>query len=61
MGLKLSVNEASASELVAIPGVGPATARHIVAGRPYEGMGDLVRARGIGPKRLKALRRYLRP
>jgi len=43
-GEKLDVNTASASELEALPGVGPATAKKIVANRPYSSMSDLERA-----------------
>lgn len=56
LALPVNVNEASLAELDSLPGVGPKTAERIVAGRPFAAHDDLVRVRGIGPKRLAALR-----
>lgn len=41
---KVDVNTASEKELDTLPGVGPATARKIVAGRPYSSAADLSKA-----------------
>ncbi len=50
----IDVNRASAAELVALPGVGPVTARRIVAFRQEQGRfaraEDLTKVPGIGPK-----------
>ena len=60
MGLRLDVNRDSARTLVAVNGIGPATAAKIVQNRPYRRLDELTRVRGIGAKRLAAMRPYLR-
>jgi competence protein ComEA len=43
-GDKVDINSASLKDLEALPSVGPATAKKIVAGRPYASVTDLARA-----------------
>jgi competence protein ComEA len=58
--IPIDVNVASADELEALPGVGPATATAIVTERerngPFLDVDDLDRVPGIGPAKLDALR-----
>jgi len=56
----LDVNRASLAELIGLDGVGPALARRIASGRPYSDVAQLIRVSGIGPRRLAALRAYLK-
>ena len=56
-------NRASVAELEALPGVGPKTAAAIVAAReaqgPFRAPEDLLRVKGIGPKKLEQMRPFL--
>jgi competence protein ComEA len=56
----VDVNTATADELDALPGIGPATAAAIIADRqangPFRSVDDLGRVRGIGDAKLEQLR-----
>lgn len=60
----INVNTASVEELQALPGIGEARARAIVATRQerggFESVDQLVEVRGIGPANLERLRPYVR-
>jgi competence protein ComEA len=61
---KLDLNAATASELDALPGIGPAKAQAILADRqsngPYASVEELTRVKGIGAKLLEKLRPHIR-
>jgi competence protein ComEA len=60
----VNVNAADEAELTRLPGVGPSTAAKIVAYRdangPFGSVEDLLNVSGIGPKKLEAMRPYVR-
>ena len=60
----IDLNTASETDLDALPGVGPTTARAIVTYRaahgPFHQVDDLTEVQGIGPARLDALRGLVR-
>ena len=59
----VNLNTANAAELQEVPGIGPATAGKILQARKsygaFKSVDDLQAIRGIGPKRLERMRKYL--
>jgi comEA protein len=59
----IDINSATAAQLQEVPGIGPATADKILAMRKsygaFKSVDDLLSVRGIGPKRLEKMRKYL--
>jgi competence protein ComEA len=59
----VNINTASSTELQTVPGIGPATAAKILQMRKsygtFKSVDDLLSIRGIGPKRLEKMRKYL--
>lgn len=59
----INLNTASALELQQVPGIGPATADKILKMRksygPFKSVDDLRAIKGIGPKRIEKMRKYL--
>ena len=51
----VDLNSASQKELEALPGVGPATAKKIIANRPYKSVDELSKA-GLSAKTIKTLK-----
>jgi competence ComEA-like helix-hairpin-helix protein len=63
LGLPLDLNRATADDLDAIPGIGPALAKRIIDYRlargPFKQIEDLREVSGIGPQNLQKLKPYL--
>ena len=59
----INLNTASSTQLQLVPGIGPATADKILQMRKsygaFKSVNDLMAIRGIGPKRLEKMRKYL--
>ena len=60
----INLNTATSDELQQVPGIGPVTAGKILQMRkaygPFKSVDDLRAIKGIGPKRLEKMRKYLR-
>jgi competence protein ComEA len=54
----VDINNATQKELEDIKGVGPATAKKIIAGRPYKSVDELSKA-GLKPKAIEALKPFV--
>ncbi len=63
LGLAIDLNGASAPDLDALPGIGPALAQRIIDYRqkhgPFKKIDDLINVSGIGPKLLEKIKPYL--
>lgn len=57
--LVVNLNTATAEELETVPGIGPARAAQIIAGRPFNSIDDLDRLHGIGPAQVDSMRPFL--
>jgi len=59
----VNLNTATSEELQPVPGIGPATADKILQMRKsygaFKSVDDLLATRGLGPKRLEKMRKYL--
>lgn len=55
----VDVNRATVEELASLDGIGPKLAARIVAARPFAGVEDVARVKGIGVRRLTRLRERL--
>jgi competence ComEA-like helix-hairpin-helix protein len=57
--LVVNINTATEEELQTVPGIGPARAAQIVAGRPWASVDEIVRIQGIGSNQLEGMRPFL--
>ena len=59
----VNINQATASELEDLPGVGQVTARRIIAWRqtkgPFASPEDLMKVEGIGPSKFAAMKPFV--
>ena len=59
----ININTASSADLQQVPGIGPSTAQKILDTRKSYGafktVDDLLAIKGIGPKKLEKMRKYL--
>src|SRR5260370_3464648 len=59
----VNINTATSEEFQQVPGIGPATAEKILRMRKsygaFKSVDDLLAIRGLGPKRLEKMRKYL--
>lgn len=59
----ININTANEEQLQQVPGIGPATAKKIAQMRksygPFKSVDDLLAIKGMGPKRLEKMRKYL--
>jgi competence ComEA-like helix-hairpin-helix protein len=58
--LVVNINTATQAELETVPGIGPARAALIIAGRPYESTDALLRVSGIGAQTLESIRPFVK-
>src|SRR5512140_3666293 len=52
----VDVNSADAKALETLPGIGPALASKIIAGRPYHNLADLGKVKGLSQSKLDGLK-----
>lgn len=53
---RIDVNSADVQTLETLPGVGPATAKRIVEGRPFKNLSDLEKVKGLSKTKVEALK-----
>ena len=56
MGAIIDINTADQKTLESLPGVGKATAKAIIAGRPYKSVDELKRVKGMSDAKIQAIK-----
>lgn len=52
----ININTASQVELQGLKGIGPVISKRIIEGRPYSNISDIIRVKGIGPKKFARMK-----
>jgi len=52
----ININTASEAELQSIKGIGPIISKRIIEGRPYNDISDILKVKGIGPKKFASMK-----
>src|SRR5512141_2004921 len=55
-GALVDINSADQKAIESLPGVGPATAKAIIQGRPYKSVDDLANVKGLGKSKLEKIK-----
>src|SRR5512140_230355 len=55
-GALVDINTADQKAIESLPGVGPATAKAIIQGRPYKSVDDLANVKGLGKSKLEKIK-----
>ena len=55
-GALVDINTADQKALESLPGVGPATAKAIIQGRPYKSVDDLANVKGLGKSKMEKIK-----
>ena len=52
----ININTATQAELQSLKGIGPVISKRIIEGRPYNDISDILRVKGIGPKKFARMK-----
>ena len=55
----IDINSATEKQLASLPGVGPRTAKRIIAARPFKSVQELKKVKGIGDKKYNMLKSHV--
>ncbi len=52
----VNINTASQAELEGLKGIGPVLSQRIINGRPYNNIDDILKVKGLGPKKFAKMK-----